>query len=324
MTDSTLYIRPAGIGDMLKQINIFFHLSEAWSFNPKVCLPATDHRNSLNSHAFFEEIGFSEILDKAPKVPLGKSGSLTKISADVSPAYCFDAICYNNPELEEIVGGRDRAMHPKLRALALKSGLHATFAEHKNHKNHIVVHVRRGDVAQINAADYPGVFDETAVAGRVLHSLGLFNRARLFDEMPFGYNRRFVDVPTYLDKLSQIKKRDGVERHVLVSDGYIRTASPLVSNHPELFVDKNLSADALARLLQQELQPLTEGASKTIIGETNALFYETLFVSLSAKVIISQSAGFLEELAKLFELDIEFVCPESRPVIKPAFDAFSK
>lgn len=58
-----------------------------------------------------------------------------------------------------------------------------------------------------------------------------------------------------------------------------------------------------------------EGASKTIIGETSPLFYETIFTSLAAKIIISQSAGFLEEL---FELGIQFICPEPQPIVQSA------
>lgn len=318
MSKSTLYVRHAGFGDMLKQINIFFHLSDAWSFTPQVVIPATDARNTLNSRTFFDEIGFSEIIDAAPAVPMGKSPSLSKMSSDLLPTYQFDAVCYNNPELEQIVGGRDRETHPKLRALATRSKLYGEIAKRKKDQTQIVLHVRRGDVAQINADDFPGVFDRAAVAGRILHSIGLFDKARLQTELPFSYRRRFVDTATYLDTLNQIKTREKIDDHILVSDGFTRPASFLIATHPELFLDKSLSADALATLLQQELQPLMEGASKTIIGETNPLFYETIFTSLAAKIIISQSAGFLEELSKLFELDIQFICPEPQPIVQSA------
>ncbi|MEP4038253.1 hypothetical protein [Pseudophaeobacter sp.] len=317
MLNSTLYILNSGFGDMLKQINIFFHLSDVYSFNPKVFIRQNNKRNTLKSHIFFDEIGFSSIIGPRPQTCVEEAASLSEISAEITEAYKFDASSYNNPGLEELVGGRDREIHPKLRALATQSNLCAEIVKRRDTTNRIALHVRRGDVAQINGDDFPSVFDIPAVAGRILHCRGLFHKETLCDELSYGNRRRFADTSTHLDTLNRLKEREGVDSHVLVSDGFTKISRQLVGMHPKLLLDSTLSVEALEAALVNELRPLMVGASQTVIGESNSTFYDTIFTALACRVVISQSAGFLMELSKLFELDIEFVTPELRPVLDP-------
>ena len=114
-----------------------------------------------------------------------------------------------------------------------------------------------------------------------------------------------------------MKVQERVDSHVLVSDGFARVSRRLVEVYPELLIDSTLSAGALETALEDELRPLMVGASLTIIGESNSTFYGTMFTALACRVIISQSAGFLMELSKRFEQDIEFVTPVLRPVLEP-------
>lgn len=313
MHRSTLYIRNAGFGDMLQQINIFFHLSDVFSFSPRVFLSRPQRRNSLNGYTFFDDIGYTSLFDPKPEISRERADSLSQISTIVEPAYRFDARCYNNPKLEEVLAEKEDQIHPRLRELASQSKMYSEVSKRKIAQNHIVLHVRRGDVAQVLADDFPGVFDPLTVAGKIIHCNGAFDEDGLKKALPLGNRRRFASTRSYLDALNMVKKREGVESHILVSDGFAKMSRVLVSKNPDFLVDRSVSADALEKELEEELRPLMCGARKCIIGENNASFYETVFAALSSKIIISQSAGFLRELSLLFDLDIEIVCPELLP-----------
>ncbi|MEP4035301.1 hypothetical protein [Pseudophaeobacter sp.] len=310
MQPSTLYIRNAGFGDMLQQINLFFHLSDAYSFAPKIFLDEKRGRNSLSNHAFLDEIGYTSLVGPRPEVSVEKAGSLSEISVQVSDAYKFDANCYHNPELQKATVGRHRNFHPRLRELAREGRLYAEICKRKDPTHHITLHARRGDVTQIMTSDFPKVFDAALGAGKILHCRGLFDKETLNDAIPKGNRRRFADAPTHLHALNLIKEREGVDGHLLVSDGFTRISKKVVNMHSDVLADKSMTVDALEKELEQELQPLMDRADQMIIGEQDALFFETIFTSLASKIIISQSPGFLSSLSKLFELDIKFVVPK--------------
>lgn len=313
MMNSTLLIRKSGFGDMLKQINTFFHLSDIYSFNPKIFLPKKIKRNTLNSHVFFDEIGFSSIVETNSELSFDKAVSLSEISQKTSGTYIFDKICYNNSRIEEILDGRERKSHPRLCALAAQSKFYTEVIKRIISTNTITLHVRRGDVAQINADDFPGIFDKTTTGGRIVHCRGLFEKENLETQLPYGNRHRFADTHAHLEILNLTKDRLGIDNHILISDGFDRMSRILINMRPYLLHNENISFDTLKGALERDLHPLMDRAQKTIIGETNSLFYDTIFTALASKVIISQSAGFLRELSNLFDLDIEFISPTPQP-----------
>ncbi|MCD9146198.1 hypothetical protein [Pseudophaeobacter flagellatus] len=314
MPNSVLYVRNSGFGDMLRQINVFFHLADIYSFNPTICFPRNNNRNSLGNATLFKEVGFADITAHGPGLPREQVGSLADISSRVEGAYRFDARCYNSSDFARVLGERAQERHPKLRALALQSSLYAEIAKRQEgNKNRIVVHVRRGDVAQVCLREFTDIFDENSVAGKVLHCRGLFDAASLREDLPYSNRRRFASVPSYLQALNLAKEQQGAGSHVLISDGFSKIARVVGEQHADLLVDGSLSVGALEKAFENELRPLMLGASREIIGESSAAFLDVIYAALTARVIVSQSPGFLKELARLFELDIEFVYPEFQP-----------
>jgi hypothetical protein len=313
MKQSTLYVRNAGFGDMLKQVNSFFHLADAFGFDPRVFIPENNQRNSLGNHDFFHQLGFKSIMAPKPAIARKKATSLSMIDSDISDTYAFDLGCYNNPDIKRALGDRDKESHPKLRRLARNGRLFEEISIHKTGAGGIAVHVRRGDVSQIEANDFPDIFDMAVAADKILHRRGVFTPSTLQTDVPWSDRRRFVDTPTHLNVLNQVKQDVGTSSHILVSDGFTKLAERLVEDNRDLLIDKTMTAQALEQALGKELRPLLNGATKVILGETDHAFYETLRVTLGADVIISASPGFLRQLARLFDLDIRFVDPKPRP-----------
>lgn len=310
MRQSTLYVRNAGFGDMLVQVNMFFYLADAFDFEPRVFIKENNRRNSLGNRDFFRQIGFESIMAPRPARGPQKAPSLSTLATEFSDTYTFDLSCYHNPVLKEALEGKLKESHPKLTQLARDSHLFAEIAKRRTATGGIAVHMRRGDVSQIRADDFPDIFDMTLTAGKILHRRGAFTPASLEAEVPWSDRRRFVDTPTHVKTLERVQQEEGIASHILVSDGFTKLAARLVEDQPDLLRDRDMTAQALERALGRELHPLSTDACEVILGETDDAFYETLHATLGTDVIISASPGFLRELAKLFGLDIRFVTPK--------------
>lgn len=313
MRQSTLYVRNAGFGDMLLQANIFFHLADVFEFEPKLFIKEKNRRNSLKNHEFFHQLGFKSIMVPRPATGPNKATNLSMITTDVVDTYTFDLNCYRSPNLKQALGGRHEVSHPKLRQLARDGRLFAEISKQKADTPGIAVHMRRGDVSQIHANDFPDLFDMTLAADKILHRRGVFTPSTLQTDVPWSDRRRFVDTPTHMNTLKLVKQREGATSHILVSDGFTKLAERIVQDNRDLLLDKDMTAESLEQALGKELGPLLDNASKVVLGETDQAFYETLQASLGADVIISASPGFLHHLAKLFDLDIRFVNPDPEP-----------
>lgn len=299
---------------MLSQVNTFFHLADVFGFDPRVFIPENNRRNGLGNRDFFHQLGFKSIMAPKPAIARKQATSLSMIASDTSDTYAFDLGSYNNPDIKRALGDRGKEGHPKLRQLARNGRLFEEISKHKTGAGGIVVHVRRGDVAQIEANDFPDLFDMAVAADKILHRRGVFTYLTLQADVPWSARHRFVDTPTHLNVLNQVKQDVGISSHILVSDGFTKLAEQLVEGHRDLLIDKTMTAQALEQALGKELRPLLDGATKVILGETDHAFYETLHATLGADIIISASPGFLRQLARLFDLDIRFVDPKSRPV----------
>lgn len=310
MPESTLFLRNAGFGDMLSQINTFFHLSDVHSFTPRICVRTDNRRNSTDTRDFLDRIGLSAILVAGSDAARDRAESLSRISSGISDAYSFDMGCYHDPGLKAALGKRTREIHPSLRRLAVRSDLFAEIAGRRGDGSPVTLHVRRGDVAQIAADDFPGIFDMAAASGKVLHCSGVFDRDALEDGIPSGNRMRFAGVGAYLAALDRAREQEGGGGHTLVSDGFTRISRIIVGRYPHLLRDRTLSAGDLEKALEGELLPLTGDADRVIVGENDATFHATICAALASRVIVSASPGFLRQLSGLFELDIRFIQPQ--------------
>lgn len=313
MLKSTLYVSDAGFGTLLHQINAFFHLSDTFSFDPRVSLARVKKRNSLNSSEFFHEIGLSEVISQEIEEEQSESISLSRISSNFSEAYFFDSRCYKDSDLKRVLGGRLKRAHPKLCKLATQSNLYFKICNHSGVKSDIAVHVRRGDVAQIKADDFPDIFDLSVAAGKTFHWLGVFDKESLRSEIPEAYFNRFVSTRAHLEVLNLVKEQKSINAHTLVSDGFTKISQRIIARHPDLLLDRNISVQNLEKDLESELYPLSGGANETKIGECDSKFYDAVTSVLSSKIVISASPGFLWQLSRFFEFDTQFISPKSRP-----------
>lgn len=295
-----LVIRNAGFGDMIRQVDLFFKLSDFFEFEPKIHFSKTGKRNEICVIEFFKCIGFSEII--YPEKTIAEVG-LEKISSELENSYQFNMNCYNKT-FDKFIAN-DNSFHKRLKRMAQSSSLYNQL--NKIERDGIALHVRRGDVAQIPLNTFNKIFVNNGKENEVFHVRGVFTKQSIKQEISSGNYSRFASVDSYLKVLKNEMAKNNTHKYFLLSDGYTKIVHSLINKNKNILLDQNIDPIFLESELSKELDILKKDAAKVLIGEGDNLLYETILLILSSKVFISNSPGLFLCLIKLFELNIPIV-----------------
>lgn len=308
----------AGVGDLLFQVSHFFLFCARLGLSPLIYLPTGQSRNVCGLSDLFELFGFyraRRIVESAPIVeciPFSAALSSLASGAVVSERYFrFDNPCYGHAELERLRAGG--VGHPDLLDVFRRSALFERVMRRRSAEDRcrVVVHVRRGDVAQVQLNSVLSMLAEGVDPFKVAHVSGVYSESELKSSIDPEAYRRFKTVAKYKDVLVRELKHFGADCQVcLLSDGFTRLASALICSHSSMFCD-GLRADQLEDQLNGELQPLVQMSHVSLIGETADALIDSIVYGLSADMIVTGSPGMFRLMIEFMQLDIQIVTVNS-------------
>ena len=313
-----LKIRVAGIGDMLKQVSTFYWFCEYLSLSPYFYVESKNGRNEIESRELFEIFGFNQAgimvdkFDEEGAILFSEAFQLlSKKERLYSHCIVFDNACYENKVIKQFLAESrgETSIHPKLSSLVRESTLFKSITRKKIFKSKkIVVHIRRGDVAQINLSILSEYLFDSELVDKVAHVKGIFNKESIKTAIPSGNYKRYKTIGAYLKKLHYVCEKIDTDYSVsLLSDGMTRLTKQLLAKNKHIFRNADMSHWQLENELNKEFYPLVELSKTCLIGEYNNLLLNTIVEGLSADIIISGSPGLFKQLSLIMKLDNEFV-----------------
>ena len=109
-------------------------------------------------------------------------------------------------------------------------------------KRKICVHIRRGDIAQIEASDSKSILKEKINGSKILHTQGLFLPYWIKKKVSSNFLRRYKPIRDYGECLKSIAKNSQESFEVvLICDGMIKLANNLKENYNYIFTDSEIS-----------------------------------------------------------------------------------
>lgn len=320
-SSAVMKIRSAGIGDMMSQCSAFFILAGYMNVTPYFTLPDVCSRNEILITQIFEMLGFykSGLIvrssNECVSMPLSAAADCILRSQKIKHRnFQFDMNCYGSESLKELRARSTAQLdtHIQIMTNILKqSDLYRAICNKRDSDNasgqKIALHVRLGDVAQIDMDFISHILRDPHPKGKILHARGIFDLNTIKSQLPSSNTNRFKSIKAYaaaLDKLSQTH----LDSHItLLSDGMTRVARHILKEHRDMMKNPKISHWQLENELNAWLKPLVERSDKCLIGEGGGLLVDTLIEGLSSDIIISGSPGLFEPLSRIMGLNNMFV-----------------
>ncbi len=318
---AVLAIREAGVGDFLSQVERFLWLGEYFNFESKFFIsdqkPGRD-RNGFSLTEIFKLLGFSDsaylcdYFQKWKAMPLSQIRHMNMKSK--KPIFFrYDMASYGNNELSECIKSvnNQNLPHPAIKRLLRNSYLNKKIEikrKMRNKSKKIVIHVRRGDVAQVPITFLEPILKGGVDKSLILHCSGVFTKDMIKSEIPQGNYNRFKSIAAHLKQVNKVIKNAGDQYEIsLLSDGMTKLSTRIRGRNSDLLLKPDYSQWQIQRCLEQELFPLIEISSSCIIGEGKDTFVPCIVEALSSDCVISASPGFLRRINRYLGYNIEYV-----------------
>tara|TARA_B110000285_G_scaffold231454_2_gene300218 strand:- start:4114 stop:7098 length:2985 start_codon:yes stop_codon:yes gene_type:complete len=310
-----LELRNAGVGDLLSQVSYFFLFCEGIGLQPKFYMPAGQNRNVCSNRELFELFGFYQagyIVESAPgaeAVPFSLALTTVASGGVVEGSYYqFDNASYNHPELKRMTvayKAPPRCLVEVFRCSDLYQRVRIRRSAAERYS--AVVHVRRGDVAQVKLRTLLPLLSDQVDSNQIAHVSGVYSPRELERYVSADNIHRFKQVEDYkqvlLDELKSLKVQTSI---CLLSDGYTLLARILKHRDAALF-RRDVSEQELKDALNAELLPLARMCESSSVGESSEGLIDTLLYGLSADLLVTGSPGLFRRLIELMQLDIKLV-----------------
>jgi hypothetical protein len=322
---AVLKIKPAGTGDMISQCSRFFSFCSIIAREPYFSLPThSSNRNGITYRALFEMLGFYDAglivsnLNLHEPVPLSTAATHTMLSKQLnSRVFEYDNASIGASSPLSVMLGQDqdisqldaplRSMTSTLKQSDLYRAICNKRDSNKASGQKIALHVRLGDVAQIQSDVISHLLSEPDSKPKLLHARGIFEQDTIQSKIPYSNLKRYKPISSYEKALEGVLSTDEDAHVTLLSDGMTRVAKYLIEEHNAIFKNPRISQWQLEQELSVCLKPLIERSDKCIIGEGGELLIDTLIEGLSSDVIISGSPALFQPLSNMMGLNTTFV-----------------